>query len=112
MKQNSVSKPLSFTVFEVNNEPMISGGIISDASRFEDDAELMELAMQSCDDPVFHVHYTGYIWDIADGDVVYPTDEELGLIHDLYDRYDKSLFDHMDFVASGSYDIDNPYYEE
>ena len=55
MKQNSVSKPLSFTVLEVNDEPMISGGLISDASRFEDDDELMELAMQSCDDPVFHV---------------------------------------------------------
>ena len=112
MKQNSVSKPLSFTVLEVNDEPMISGGLISDASRFEDDDELMELAMQSCDDPVFHVNYTGYVWDIADGDVVYPTSDELGLIHDLYDRYDKSLIDHLDFVASGSYEIDNPYYDE
>ena len=62
MKQNSVSKPLSFTVLEVNDEPMISGGLVSDASRFEDDDELMELAMQSCDDPVFHVNYTGYVW--------------------------------------------------
>ena len=46
MKQNSVSKPLSFTVLEVNDEPMISGGLISDASRFEDDDELMELAQE------------------------------------------------------------------
>ena len=43
---------------------------------------------------------------------MYPTSDELGLIHDLYERYDKSLIDHLDFVASGSYEIDNPYYEE
>ena len=100
--------PLSFTISDVNGSTVISGGIINDPSRFEDDGDLLDYAFLSSNAPVFHVDYSSYLWDVGDGDVEHPSDEEINMIRSMYDHQDPDLIDHLDFLESGSYDVSNP----
>ena len=100
--------PLSFTISDINGCTVISGGVVNDPSRFEDDSELLDFAYLNDNAPTFHVYYTSFLWNVGEGDVQYPSDEEISLIRSMYDDHDPDLFDSLDFLESGSYEVDNP----
>lgn len=103
--------PLNFTISDINGCTVISGGVVNDPSRFEDDSELIDFAYLNDNAPTFHVHYTSFLWNVGEGDVQYPSDEEISLIRSMYDHHDPGLFEHIDFLESGSYEVGNPAWE-
>ena len=100
--------PLSFTISDINGCTVISGGVVNDPSRFEDDSELLDFAYLNDNAPTFHVYYTSFLWNVGEGDVQYPSDEEIRMIRSMYDDHDPDLFDSLDFLESGSYEVGNP----
>ena len=103
--------PLSFTISDIDGNTVISGGIVNDPSRFENEEDLLDYAFLSCNAPVFHVDYTSYLWNVCDGDAEYPSDDEINAIRKMYEHLDPDLVDHLDFVESGSYEVGNPTLE-
>ncbi len=99
--------PLSFTISDVNGSTVISGGIINDPSRFDDDGDLLDYAFLCSNAPVFHVDYVSYLLDVGDGDVQHPSEEELDQIRSMVPELLKDL----DFIEGGSYEVKNPYWE-